>query len=60
MESDEITGLIEGIVDDIVGEIWWELSDVLRDGADTDGVHIELVGLIRDAVKKGIKIGRME
>jgi hypothetical protein len=60
MDEETAIAMIDGVVDEIVGELWWELSDVVRDGADTDEVHIALVDLVRDAVKKGIKIGRME
>jgi hypothetical protein len=58
MEEEAVNTLVEGIVDEVVGEIWWELSNVIDDDAETDTVHRNLVSSVRNAVKKGIKIGR--
>lgn len=59
MDTEGINNAIDGVCDTIVGDIWFELSDVLVDGADDDGrIHKALVSLVRKAVRKGIDIGR--
>lgn len=59
MDNEATQNLVDGITDTIVGDIWFELSDILVDNADEDGkIHKALVGLVRKAIKKGIDIGR--
>lgn len=58
MEEEMVNTAVDGICDTIVGDIWFEIADLMTEDSDTDGIHKTLVTSVRKAIKKGIEIGR--
>jgi hypothetical protein len=52
----ELETVVDNICDVAVGDIWFELSDV-ADAVD-DQVHRGIVNAVREAVRKGIELGK--